>query len=560
MSAAVKDPACGVAAARSLGSILSHDETASGPGSGSASRPLHSSAGPDTPQCQSRSKAGCLALTQRGAIPGSSACEVSTAYGERNRDARSGLCRECATRVADGCCARCGRECVAEACGGATPSAKRARTELFLAEKGAARASVDPCSTNGASSSPSRLSAKALVASPAKSGDSSVPQDSSTPARVFPSWWLQQREHLLDQQRRLASSLPSIHPAAFVDQQQDSLDALTRHGYRVIAGSASDPLADFVDRYDTFLFDVDGVLVMGGQQFAGAPSALQALRQKGKRVIFFTNGASKSRRTCVALLRKAGFEAREEEMICTSYAAAQYMRLTHPHVEKVMVIGEKGLQEEFEAAGMAAVTADAHALAPGSAAPSPLAISSERDFLNMAQALDPSVGAVVVGWDRQLSYAKLCLASLYLQRDNGALPFIAANRDAYDVIGGAKMPANGAAVAALELCSSRQAVCVGKPSPWLVQFLFNKFNLDPRRTIVCGDRLDTDIAFGKCAGIDTCLVLTGCTTVEDLVGMPANHASAPTVVLPHVGVLQTLKYADPERDRVDVTTAESGGN
>ncbi|ESS33869.1 HAD hydrolase, family IIA protein [Toxoplasma gondii VEG] len=589
MSAAARDPACGVVgdappcassngAMRSLGQRLSRQDDTSGscgstcPAALSPSGPekLHSLS-PRAKSCLSDSaappSASPLTLTRTAVLTGSVTFrEVPRAGAEATSNGVvTCICSECVTRLTDGCCARCGRECVSAATSTVSP-AKRARKEL-RPEDAALSATAGPCS-NGNCIQPCEYAKSALVAACSgssekitQSASAQVPANCGETAKsgknTFPAWWSEQREQLLGQQRRLASALPSIHPTAFTAEQAESLDALTRHGYRVISGATAEPFADFVDRYDNFIFDVDGVLVMGSQQFAGAPAALQALRQRGKRVIFFTNGASKSRRTCVALLRKAGFEAHEDEMICTSYAAAEYMRLTHPHVKKVMVIGECGLKEEFREAGMVAVTAEEHASSPDAPSPAP-SISSERDFLDLTRALDPSVGAVVVGWDRQLSYVKLCLASLYLQRNNGALPFIAANRDAYDVIGGAKMPANGAAVAALELCSSRQAVCVGKPSAWLVQFLFSKYNLDPSRTVVCGDRLDTDIAFGKCAGIDSCVVLTGCTTVEHLVGMPPTHPSAPTVVLPHVGLLQTLKYADTSKAGVVAERMQNG--
>jgi ribonucleotide monophosphatase NagD (HAD superfamily) len=37
----------------------------------------------------------------------------------------------------------------------------------------------------------------------------------------------------------------------------------------------------------------------------------------------------------------------------------------------------------------------------------------------------------------------------------------------------------------------------------------SRHNFDPSRTIIIGDRLDTDIAFGKSGGLATLLVMTG---------------------------------------------------
>jgi ribonucleotide monophosphatase NagD (HAD superfamily) len=52
-------------------------------------------------------------------------------------------------------------------------------------------------------------------------------------------------------------------------------------------------------------------------------------------------------------------------------------------------------------------------------------------------------------------------------------------------------------------------VNVGKGGSWLFPYLLAKFQLQPSRTAVVGDRLDTDIAMGKQGGLVTLLPLTG---------------------------------------------------
>ena len=58
--------------------------------------------------------------------------------------------------------------------------------------------------------------------------------------------------------------------------------------------------------------------------------------------------------------------------------------------------------------------------------------------------MDPEVKAVIVGLDTQFTYAKLCIASMYIQP--GGAKFIATNDDAYDLVSGRKMPGAGAMV------------------------------------------------------------------------------------------------------------------
>jgi 4-nitrophenyl phosphatase len=54
---------------------------------------------------------------------------------------------------------------------------------------------------------------------------------------------------------------------------------------------------------------------------------------------------------------------------------------------------------------------------------------------------------------------------------------------------------------------------IGKPNPFSWELIRKDHNLpENTKAIMIGDRLDTDITFGRNAGLDSCLVLTGCTT------------------------------------------------
>jgi HAD superfamily hydrolase (TIGR01450 family) len=98
----------------------------------------------------------------------------------------------------------------------------------------------------------------------------------------------------------------------------------------------------------------------------------------------------------------------------------------------------------------------------------------------------------------------------------GAATFVATNPDPSNLVGGRLMPENGAAVAAIETASGgRRALVAGKPSPALARALVAEFGLDPARTIMVGDRLDTDVAFANAAGLSSCLVLSGVASAAD---------------------------------------------
>jgi hypothetical protein len=54
--------------------------------------------------------------------------------------------------------------------------------------------------------------------------------------------------------------------------------------------------AELLSRYDTWLFDCDGVIWSGDHALEGASKAIDFLRDHGKRVIFVTNNAARSRK------------------------------------------------------------------------------------------------------------------------------------------------------------------------------------------------------------------------------------------------------------------------
>lgn len=86
--------------------------------------------------------------------------------------------------------------------------------------------------------------------------------------------------------------------------------------YDFISGEG--PAADLLQKYDTFLFDCDGVLWSGSQPINGAAKALSKLRQAGKKVVFVTNNSSQSRAKYLAKFKKMGIQANAEEIVSSA--------------------------------------------------------------------------------------------------------------------------------------------------------------------------------------------------------------------------------------------------
>ncbi|CAA7397894.1 unnamed protein product [Spirodela intermedia] len=268
---------------------------------------------------------------------------------------------------------------------------------------------------------------------------------------------------------------------------------------------------DLLDSVDVFLFDCDGVIWKGDQLIDGVPAALQVLRSMGKNLAFVTNNSTKSRKQYVDKFLGLGLSISEEEIFSSSFAAAMFLKMNNfPRDKKVYAVGEDGILEEMALAGFTCLggTKDG---------------GKQIEFkTNFKFEHDENVGAVVVGLDKYINYYKIQYATLCIRENPGCL-FIATNCDAVgNLTDLQEWPGAGSMVGAI--CGSTQSepIVVGKPSPFLMNFLRERFRIPTSRMCMVGDRLDTDILFGLNAGCKTLLVLSGVTTLPALQD-PANN-------------------------------------
>ncbi|KAJ1843338.1 hypothetical protein LPJ70_003433 [Coemansia sp. RSA 2708] len=251
-----------------------------------------------------------------------------------------------------------------------------------------------------------------------------------------------------------------------------------------------------VDRFDTFLFDCDGVIWRGSSIVDHVSETLDMLRRLGKRLIFVTNNSAKSRRDYVAKFASLGIHASEEEIFSSAYATAVYLHdvAKFDTSKHAYVIGGSGIRHELEAVGISAIGHD-----------DTRAVSLAT--LNEIEP-DPRIGAVVCGIDYEISYRKLATAHVNLT-ENPDCMFIATNDDR-TLPGGKHMyPGSGSLLSVLLSSTQRTPLVMGKPNPPMLECVIQKFHLDPARTCMVGDRLDTDILFGIRGGLSTLCVLTG---------------------------------------------------
>ena len=99
------------------------------------------------------------------------------------------------------------------------------------------------------------------------------------------------------------------------------------------------------------------------------------------------------------------------------------------------------------------------------------------------------------------------------------------------------IPACRALVSPIELATGKQAYYVGKPNPLMMRTGLRLLGVHSHEAVMVGDRMDTDIVAGIETGLDTVLVLSGCTTRAEV----ENYAYRPHYVLSGVGEIPPAK-------------------
>jgi len=232
------------------------------------------------------------------------------------------------------------------------------------------------------------------------------------------------------------------------------------------------------DCFDAFIVDIDGVVWRDGEPIPENVDALRRLADAGARIVFLTNNSGRSRRLYAELLSNVlGLRVDPDMVVNSGYSAAVWLRRNRGE-SRVLAVGEAGLIEELVTAGHTILTPSDWRLAD----------------------------AVVVGLDRGLTYRSLAAAHKAILA--GAM-YVATNQDhAFPVPDGTE-PGAGSIIALLNKSTGRTPVFdAGKPGRWILDLALEAAG-HPRRPLVIGDRVDTDMEMARRAGLPGLLVTTG---------------------------------------------------
>ncbi|XP_014208928.1 glycerol-3-phosphate phosphatase-like isoform X1 [Copidosoma floridanum] len=271
---------------------------------------------------------------------------------------------------------------------------------------------------------------------------------------------------------------------------------------RRIKSMGKDEFRAFFNSFDVVLSDCDGVLWREMEVVHRSPETVEKLKEMGKKFYYITNNDCKTRADLINKCKSLTYDATEEDMLCSSYLAAIYLKQKN-FAQKAYVVGGPAIVKELEAQGIKSVGVGPDVME-----------GDEVDTLLRFKP-DPEVGAVIVGFDKHFSYPKLMKAATYLHEPHvlfiGTHPDVerpSPNRN--------RFPGPGCLLRAIEAVAGRQATILGKPGPFVGELIKKKYNVDPARTLMIGDNLNTDILLGKRFGYTTLLVMSGVTTDADL--------------------------------------------
>lgn len=245
--------------------------------------------------------------------------------------------------------------------------------------------------------------------------------------------------------------------------------------------SLSSPAATphrILDRYDALLVDLDGTVFRGGVPVDGARDGLS-----GRASVYVTNNASRSPQQVAEHLTSLGFEVDAADVLTSAQAACTLAASLLDNSDG----SEQGTRSTAYVVGAASFRG----------------LATDAGF-RVVDSADERPDVVLHGHSPENNWAMLSEAALAVRA--GAV-YVASNLDTTLPSERGLLIGNGSLVAAVVSATGVTPHSAGKPGPAMFEEAARQ--LGAERPLAVGDRLDTDIAGGIAAGMDTLCVLTG---------------------------------------------------
>jgi 4-nitrophenyl phosphatase len=234
---------------------------------------------------------------------------------------------------------------------------------------------------------------------------------------------------------------------------------------------------------DAALLDVDGTVLRGEESIPGAREGLAALRERDLAVTFVTNNPTERPAAYAEKLSALGAPVAPDDVVTSMAATLSYLREHHPGATVLPIAGD-AIVEQLREGGFEVVGDRAAA------------------------------DVVVAGYHEGFDHGDLTEG---LRALRAGLPLVGTDPDRWVPTDDDPIPGSGAVVNAVAGAAEVAPEAVlGKPSAATADLLAERVGADPVDCLLVGDRLDTDVAMGERAGMETALVLTGAATRADV--------------------------------------------
>jgi NagD protein len=233
-----------------------------------------------------------------------------------------------------------------------------------------------------------------------------------------------------------------------------------------------------------YLIDMDGVLIHGSSLIPGADGFIAKLRERTLEFLLLTNNPQYTQEELSKRLHGIGLDVEPKRIFTSAMATARFLKSQKSN-GKVFVVGESGLTVPLREAGFTITDAE------------------------------PTY--VVLGETHAYDVQHITAAIRLIMR--GAR-FIATNPDPSGPGDGGIVPACGAMAALIEKATGVSPFFIGKPNPLMMRTALNYLGVHSENTVMIGDRMETDMVAGVESGMETILVLSGVTRLDDMDRFP----------------------------------------
>lgn len=236
-----------------------------------------------------------------------------------------------------------------------------------------------------------------------------------------------------------------------------------------------------LDKIDALIIDMDGVVWKADDPIGDPAEIFRRIKQRGKKFVFATNNSTRTPQQYVERLKGFGVQVEPAQVITSSQGAAHALSKRFPPGSRIYMIGEDGVRLALE----------------------------QKGFQVLSDADVNGAKAVVMGIDRQINFQKVSEATLLVR---SGVPFYATNPDKTFPTPRGEIPGAGAWISVITTATNVTPLVAGKPFPFLMELALEILGTPRDRTLVVGDRLETDIAAAQAIGCPSALVLSGVST------------------------------------------------